>query len=122
MKITINTEVKVPLEIGENTFYLDFSDSSIDKMQKEFMDYAEKVKSFSSESKELESLKPIVKDYFDFVLGEGSFDKIYNQFPSMFICADIASQVNENIFAEIEKRSQSMGAKAKVDKYLKGKK
>lgn len=118
IKIQTQTPV-IPIEIGDLTINFEYTDENIkrlydhhDKMQKEI----EKIK-----SDDLESAKEILRKSFDFLLGEGTFEKIYAISPSIIIVTDYYFQIVEGLFEEISKKAGNT-AQQKIEKYLQGKK
>lgn len=117
MKININTKVEVPVEIGDLKFSLPLDDESIKKYVngKELLLDGIEV----SNEDDVEQLKKAFKSIVDFFLGEGSFDVIYEKYPSVFICGEIIDQLVVMVAEEISKRGSSFGKTSKLDKYLK---
>src|SRR5690606_40514996 len=117
MAIKIQTQTPViPIEIGDLTINFEYTDENIkrlydhhDKMQKEI----EKIK-----SDDLESAKEILRKSFDFLLGEGTFEKIYAISQSIIIVRVYYCQIVESLFEEITKKEGNT-AHQKIEKNLK---
>ena len=120
MAIKIKTEKPViPIEIGKLKFEFDISDESI----KNFRDGAEEVqKDFESmKGDDLETAKKALKKGFEYILGEGSFEKIYEQTPSVVTVSQYFEAVVQGIDEELKKRTGNT-QQQKAQKYLQNKK
>jgi hypothetical protein len=117
-------------EIGINgeTYRLDFADQKLLQYQKEFrafqlktVEMDEKAKTLETPEQELEffeETKQLVKEIIDVFLGEGSFDKIYEQSGgSIFNVIELVMVLGEIVEERMAKEKNE-----KLNKYLKNKK
>lgn len=119
MAIKIQTkQTTIPVEIGENKFEFDASDESIKRFYKatdEMQDKLEKMKDFEGN---VEEGREILKEAFNLVLGDGAFDKIYAEVPSIIVLQDVFLQLSEGIAEEIDALGATQTQKQKAEKYL----
>lgn len=116
---TIPIEFENP-ETGEValTLYFDKSDESIEKMYKQ----DEVIKQLNNELEDkqnegdMEDTKKIVRECFDSVLGEGSFEKVYDLNPSCLIILQYYLAAVVHIRQELD---DFEGAKS-LQKYING--
>ena len=126
MAIKIQTKKpEIPVEIGELKFAFDVSDESIQnfreealRIQKEFHEIGSDV----DDEKALEQAKNILKQGFDMMLGEGSFEKIYELSPSVVICAQYFAQIVQGIEDELKNMGFSESQQEIAQKYIRKKK
>jgi len=120
MAIKINLEsTKIPVEIGDLKFEFDASDKNrkyLEKKAKEIgkkeerltsLDF-EKLTDEESEKAEMEA-NDLIKESFNYILGEGAFEKIYEQTPSIIFLTDYLVQlINgiENVMNEKTKNTK----------------
>lgn len=122
MVIKIETKkVGIPVEIGELEFVVGTSDKELlayEENQKEV------IKAFESaeESTTVEELKVVLEKGFDTLLGDGSFEKIYTQTPSIVECSKYLLTLYEGVLEEFAKIGNIDKQSKKVEKYLKKKK
>lgn len=98
------TTIDIPFMDGEKelfTLHFDRSDKNIERL---YNDYDELIKNTESITEEtpLEEVKPFVKDFTDSILGEGSFDKLYEISPSLQIVMIYIMQITIGIKEEVE--------------------
>lgn len=120
MAIKIQVEKPViPIELGKLKFEFDITDENIER----FKEGADKVqKEFESiVGDDLDASKAALKKGFDYILGEGTFDKIYDMSPSVVIVMNYFKAVTEGIGNELDKRTGNT-AQQKAQKYIKSKK
>jgi len=123
MAIKIQTkQTYVPVILGDLELKFDISDESILKLEKsagKVKSELEKVKVTSKNEEEaLEKSKQALKKGYDFLFGEGTFEKVYELSPSVAICAEYFEQIALGLFEELEKRGFSKTTQSKVQKYL----
>lgn len=118
-------KTEIPVEIGELKFAFDVSDESIQnfreealRIQKEFHEIGPDV----DDEKALEQAKNILKHGFDMMLGEGSFEKIYELSPSVMICAQYFAQIVQGIEVELQNMGFSESQQEIAQKYIRKKK
>ena len=130
MTIKINTTlapVKLPFEIGSVVYEADLSDQGIEKIQELLLSVAEdetlqNVEEITSYSEGAEIASQVFKLFFDGVFGEGSYDRIYEEFPSIMTITSIFEQVAKHLSTEIEAKLEKPGTNAKVQSILENKK
>lgn len=126
MAIKIQTEKpEIPVEIGDLKFSFDLSDESIQKFRKEALEVQKEFHSITiSEDDEeaLEQAKSVLKRGFDMMLGEGSFEKIYELSPSVMICAQYFVQIVQGIEVELQNMGFSESQQEIAQKYIRKKK
>lgn len=85
------------------TLYFDKSDKNIQR----FYDQYEEIQKLSAEVTEnnVDEAKDYLKQVFDAILGEGSFDKVYDINPSIIVVAAYLLQIVEGIYQELQSTS-----------------
>lgn len=117
MKININTNLYVPLEIGDFTFQLDFSDKGLEKMLGNFKYISTEMK--VPEKVTMQVAADALKETLDLLLEDGAYDKIYAKYPSTMVMSDIVQQVTLNILEELKNRVPESKEKELLAAYLK---
>ncbi len=114
--IKIQTETSViPVIIGDLEFGFEVTDENIQKLY----GLADKVQAEIEEinTDDFEGMKEVLKRSYDFLLGEGTFDKFYKVSPSVIIVTRylyaIMEQLEDAILEKAGKTSHD-----KVQKYL----
>lgn len=88
MTIIIQTKsTSIPVEIGKLKFELDLSDDKLNDLVTKHDAIAKKIEEVKT--KDLVAAKLVLKECFEFLLVEGSFEQIYEQTPSVIQCLDI---------------------------------
>jgi len=126
MAIKIETkQTVIPVEIGELEFEFDLGDKNMKKVEKKAKEMEQAFKKFENledeenftdeenEKNEAEA-QELIRGSFDYLLGEGAFDKIYEQTPNISFLGDYFLQLVEGIDNEIKTRSRD----AKKTQYL----
>lgn len=113
----------IPIEFGKLKFAFDTSDESVEK----FYGGIEKIQSDLTaievdENDMMSGAKEALKRGYDHVLGEGAFEKIYKQTPSVMKLTSLFLVLMEHVTEELENMGMSETQKQKVDKYLQNKK
>lgn len=120
MAIRIQTEKPViPIELGSLNFEFEITDDNIQRLYKSLDRYEEEAKAIKEE--DLEGAKNAIRKGMDFLLGEGTFDKIYEEFPSTIAVSNYFIQIAEGLEREIAKKS-GQSNQQKADRYLQNKK
>lgn len=120
MAIKIQTEKPViPIEIGNLTFEFEITDENVkrfhltqDEIKKEF----EQIK-----GDDYEKARETIKKAFDYILGDGAFEKIYELSPSIIVVSKYLNAVAEGLKEEIPKRT-GITQQQKAQKYIRNKK
>lgn len=115
----------IPIFLGDLELRFDISDESIKNLRTELIavkDRVEKTQISEKGEKALEQLKEVLTNGFDTVFGEGTFDKVYEISPSIFIVVDYFKQIFDAVFKELENRGLTASTQEKAQKYLANKK
>ncbi len=119
MAIRIQTEKPViPIELGSLNFEFEITDENIQRLYQSLDRYEEEAKAIKEE--DLEGAKNAIRKGMDFLLGEGTFDKIYEEFPSTIAVSNYFIQIAEGLEREIAKKS-GQSNQQKADRYLQNK-
>jgi len=120
MVIKIQTQqTGIPVEIGELKFTFDTSDESI----KNFVEAGEK---FTAEISTIseddhEAVREVIKKGYDLILGDGAFDKIYEQVPSLIRTLQIFTELSEAITSELSSIGNPVTQQDKAQQYIRHK-
>lgn len=121
MVIKINTvKAGTPVEIGELHFIFDTSDNALQKLEvaaENFVADMAKIK-----GNDLEAVKEVLKNGYDLILGEGAFEQIYQQTPSVTQCVNILEELCNSLTADLQTAGNKNTQQAKVEHYLNQKK
>ena len=109
----------IPIEIGDLTLKFDMTDENIDRLYNTYEKMAEKFKDI--ETNDVESSKKVMKEAFDYILGDGAFDKVYALSGSILVTTEYFEAITNGIRDEVQKRTKQTNQK-KVEKYLQNKK
>lgn len=125
MAIKIQTEETViPVEIGKLTFGFNISDDAVmsfrngvDKVSKTLKDLEKQITE-ENESEVIELVKKALTKGFDFMLGDGTFEKIYEQTPSVIKVTRVFEQLSIELSKELEAEGFGESQKELGKKYL----
>ena len=121
IKIQLETPA-IPVEIGKLKFEFDTSDESIQNFHKTGLSFKEELETVEfTEGNELEKAKDILRRGFDLMLGEGAFEKIYQQTPSVLSVTKYFVQLSGSISEQLNKMGLSETQQQKAQKYVKAK-
>ena len=119
MAIKIQTKTHViPIEIGDVKLEFDMSDENIKKLFNSEHDIMKMIDEV--DKNDFDAQKEAVKSIVDKLLGDGSFDKLYELSPSVFIIVDYFLQIAQGLKEEINKRLGNDNL-SKAQKYLEAK-
>lgn len=125
MAIKIQTEETViPVEIGKLTFEFNISDDAIISFRKgvdkvsENLTELEKEINEENEEENVDLLKKVFAEGFDFILGKGSFEKLYKQTPSVFKLKKVLAQLIADLTEELKEEGFEESQKELGQKYL----
>lgn len=120
MTIKIQTKVPhIPIEIGDLTLKFDVTDENIDKL---FNGYDEMLENFKDiEVDNIEKGRKILKGAIDYILGDGSFEKIYGLSESILITRQYFEEIVDGLSKELTERYGDKN-REKIEKYLQKKK
>ena len=115
-------DTKIPIEFGDLTFEFDMGDTSMKEVRKKCLEMQERATKLgdlideSDDEKAEEIAEKYVKDSFEYLLGEGAYEKIYKLTPSIDILTDYFFQLVDGLQREMNIRS----GHEKYGKYLGG--
>lgn len=125
MAIKIQTEETViPVEIGKLTFGFNISDDAVSTFQNGVDKVLEKFKKLEKEiteengSEVIGLVKQVLTEGFDFMLGEGTFEKLYEQTPSVIKLTSVFKQLSDSLKEELESAGIEESQKELGQKYL----
>lgn len=123
MAVKIQTQkASIPVEIGDLEFDFSVTDESIDNFRKNAKAVQEELKGIDYESlsddEAIAQSKEALKKGFDMFLGEGAFEKIYEQTPSVIMLMDYFVAVSEGIDVELNKIMNKGNIQDKAKRYL----
>src|SRR5699024_7397752 len=108
MAINIQTKKDyIPIHLGKEKIRFYSSDDSIINIKqgyKQVQDEIESIKKAESEEKQVEQMKEVLQNGFDFLFSEGTFDKVYGVSPSVIICLEYCGQMVDAVLAELDKK------------------
>jgi len=121
IKIQLETAA-IPVEIGKLKFEFDTSDESILSFRETAFAFKDELENIEvAEGDEFEKSKDILRRGFDLTLGEGSFEKIYKQTPSILSVTKYFVALTEGITEQLSKMGLSETQQQKAQKYVKAK-
>lgn len=122
MAIKIQTKDSyIPIFLGDLEIRFDISDDSLTKLRKgasKVQEELDAIKEPEDEEKATEEMKGVLKRGFDFLYGEGTFEKVYEITPSVMVCFEYFQQMTDATFKELDKRGLSPSQKEKAKQYL----
>lgn len=122
MVIKIQTEKPViPVELGDVILEFPIDDDSIKTFRKTLPKLEEELNELDGKD-DIETAKEALKTGYDSIFGKGSFDRVYQQTPSVPLCIQYFTEIAEGIKNELETRGFAVTQSQKVEKYLKNKK
>lgn len=126
MSIKIQTEKpEIPIEIGHLKFVFDVTDESIKEFRKNAANVQKELETMNvdeNDDKALEQTKNVLLKGYTLMLGEGSFEKIYELSPSVVICMRYFAQIVEGIEQKLNDMGLSESQRERAQKYLAKKK
>ena len=121
IKIQLETPA-IPVEIGKLKFEFDTSDESILGFRETSLSFRDELDNVEfTEGNELEKAKDILRRGFDLMLGEGAFEKIYKQTPSLLSVTKYFVLLTQSITEQLNKMGLSETQQQKAQKYVKAK-
>lgn len=113
---------EIPVEIGPLKFAFVLTDESVLRFRKkgeEIQRELEKVELLEEDDeKALEKLKDALHRGFDFFLGDGAFEKIYELTPSVLYLKDYFLQLVDGLYDEIEAQGAFEAVRERAEKYI----
>jgi len=119
LAIKIQTKTPtIPIEIGDLTLEFDMTDENIDRLYNTYEKMAERFD--KAETNDVETSKKVMKEAFDYILGDGAFDKVYALSGSILVTTEYFEAITNGIRDEVQKRTKQTSHE-KIDKYLQNK-
>ena len=119
MAIKIQTKTHViPIEVGDVKLAFDMSDENLKKLYDADLDIRRKINEV--DENDFEAQKKAISEIVDAMLGDGSFDKLYELSPSIFIVVEYFIQISQGLKEEVNKRLGNDNF-SKAQKYLEAK-
>lgn len=126
MAIKIQTQrTSIPVEIGELEFEFKTTDENIAAFRKKAEEISKDLQNIEpsgTDDEILEQTKDVLRQGYDLILGDGAFDQIYEQTPSVMNLANYFMQLSDGINEELGNMGLTETQHDKVQKYLKNKK
>lgn len=112
----------IPVVIGELKFEFDTSDESIKTFYEDHERITKEMQEAELNKDNYEAAKGALRKGYDFFLGEGAFEKIHKQTPSLPLLAGYFLQLGESIAEELKDMGLTESQREKAMKYAKSKK
>ena len=109
MAIKINLQSTViPVQLGDLKFEVDVADEKYDEIVKNFNGFLEKISELDeAKAEDVIQLKEIVKETYDQLLGEGTYEQIYDKMPNISFVAGVLVNLVVELAKEMQKRMVS---------------
>lgn len=121
MVIKIQTQqTGIPVEIGELTFTFDTFDESIKNLREAGNIFTKEIEKIKEDDED--AVLEITKKGYDLLLGEGAFEKLYKETPSLIQLIKIFYQLTESINQELSSIGKVVTQQDKAQQYIKAKK
>lgn len=125
MAIRIQTEKPViPIELGDVLLEFPTDDESIKKFRKTLPEMQEEIESMKPENdaEDHEMAMTIVGKTYDRLFGEGTYEKVYAQTPSLYQCMAYLKEITQGIREELKGMGMDVDQSEKAKVYLDKKK
>jgi len=120
MVIKIQTQkAGIPVQIGDLKFAFDTSDEGIQNLKKSgelLLENADKIN-----DDDFDAAKDLLKQGYDLILGEGTFDQVYNEVKSLIECMRIFGELSKSINQELSKMNLNATQQDKAQQYIRQK-
>jgi hypothetical protein len=122
IKIQLETPA-IPVEIGKLKFEFNTSDESILAFRQTATTFRDELENVEvADGDEFEKAKDILRKGFDLMLGDGAFEKIYKQTPSVMTVTKYFVLLTQSITEQLNKMGLSETQQQKAKKYIQAKK
>lgn len=125
MAIKIQTkQTSIPVEIGDLKFDFDVTDESVKNFHKNAENIQKEIENIdlnTDDENSFEQAKEVLDRGFTVMLGEGTFDKIYEMSPSLMICLQYLQAIGDGLYEEFDKMGFGESAQEKAKKYIQNK-
>lgn len=122
IKIQLETPA-IPVEIGKLKFEFNTSDESILAFRQTATTFRDELENVEvADGDEFEKAKDILRKGFDLMLGDGAFEKIYKQTPSVMTVTKYFVVLTQSITEQLNKMGLSETQQQKAKKYIQAKK
>lgn len=126
MAIKIQTQkTYIPIHLGELTLKFDVSDESLVNLRKKMTDVqnvSKDIKETDDDAKTIEQVKGVMRKAYDELFGKGTFDKVYEISPSVFIVTQYFMDIAQGLNKELKNRGLINTSHDKAKQYLANKK
>lgn len=116
---------EIPIDIGPLEFKFVITDEAVMEFRKKAPQIQEELEGITVDPEDEDALK-VMKDVmrrgYDFILGQGAFEKIYALTPSIFTLAKYYQQMTVGLQKELESIGKFDIQKEKAQKYIRQKK
>lgn len=107
------------VKFGNIDFEFQVDDESIEQFRTKAGEIADKLEKVKPEGKELQETKTILKQGYDTYLGDGAFDQIYKQTPSVIKLTEYFVALSDAIASKLQLEGLAQDQETKAAKYLK---
>ena len=105
IKISLESTV-IPVEIGDLKFEIDVSDEKYESIVERFNAFLVKMEALDEDNPEdVGKLKVIVKEMYDELLGEKSYEQIHAKMPNISFVAGLLADLVTQLTEEVNKRT-----------------
>lgn len=124
MAINIQTQkTYIPIQLGDLELRFDVSDDSLVKLRSNITKVEENFNKLTEDNEAgIEQVKNILKEVYDNLFGDGTFEQVYEISPSVLIVTEYFLQIANAIRKELNKRGFQTSPHEKAQKYLANKK
>lgn len=109
----------IPVKFGNLDFEFQVDDESIEQFRAKAGEIVDKLEKVKPQGKELQETKKILKQGYDAYLGEGAFEQIYKQTPSVIKLTEYFVALSESIASKLKLEGLAQDQESKASKYLK---
>src|SRR5699024_7448878 len=112
MAINIKTkQTYIPVQLGDLELKYDLSDDAIARVRKVSKELIQEIENIDedklSEEETMIEIKGLLKEAYDILFGEGTFEKVYEMSPSTLIVQEYLVQIAEGVTEELKSRGYS---------------
>jgi len=106
MAIKVNLQSTIiPVEIGHLKFEINITDKKYEDFVKEFNQFLSNLEKLDEQNAEdVDRLRAMIKEIYTKLLGEGSFEVVYQEMPNIALVASTFINVVTQLMQEMDKR------------------
>lgn len=126
--ITLSFKVQVeevksalPIEILGMQFKIPVDDEAIERYERDHLALLQEIETVT-EGTQIGAAREIMKKSYDFLLGDGAFEKIYKKCPSTLALVEPYLQIHNHFVEEIGKLNKGLSQSELAKQYVKNKK